>query len=121
MRLSIKERTVVVSGATGETDVLVMQIARKIIGWKTVIGMTGFGREVQIRWEPRRWPMSELQEQELQEGYTRPEVRQGVFWQCSWEDLDFMLKKTGQGNVIAACGAIGAYNTATERTIGPKN
>jgi NADPH-dependent curcumin reductase CurA len=32
MRLSIKERTVVVSGATGETDVLVMQIARKIIG-----------------------------------------------------------------------------------------
>lgn len=104
--------TVVVSGAAGATGSMVVQIAKKILGCKKVIGMAGTD-------EKCRWVESLGADVCL--NYKAPGFRKQL---CAATDgyvevyfdnvggsiLDLMLTRMKKGGRIAACGAIAEYN-----------
>lgn len=104
--------TVVVSGAAGATGSMAVQIAKKMIGCKKVIGIAGtdekckwvesLGADVCINYKTPNFQHDLI---EVTEGFV--EV---YFDNVGGETLDLMLKRMARGGRIAACGAISQYN-----------
>ncbi len=106
--------TVVVSGAAGATGSMVVQIAKKILGCKRVIGMAGSD-------EKCRWVESLGADVCL--NYKKPDFKQQLieategfvevyFDNVGGEILDLMLSRLKKHGRVAACGAVSNYNTS---------
>lgn len=106
--------TVVVSGAAGATGSMVVQIAKKMLGCKRVIGMAG--SDDKCRWVESlgadvclNYKKPDFQQQLINatDGYVE------VYYDnVGGKILDLMLMRMKQGGRIAACGAIEDYNTS---------
>ena len=116
-----KEDTVVVSGAAGATGSMVVQIAKKMLGCKKVVGMAGsddkckwvesLGADVCLNYKKSSFKQDLI---EATDGYVE------VFFDNVGGDiLDLMLTRMKKGGRVAACGAITDYNKS-EKT-GLKN
>ncbi|KAL4762113.1 MDR family NADP-dependent oxidoreductase [Aspergillus foveolatus] len=107
-----KDDTVVVSGAAGATGSMVVQIAKKIIGCKRVIGIAGtddkcrwvekLGADICINYKKDSFEQDLIKETE---GFV--EV---YFDNVGGNILDLMLTRMKRHGRIAACGTISDYN-----------
>ncbi len=104
--------TVVVSGAAGATGSMVVQIAKKIIGCKKVIGIAG--TDEKCKWVESlgadiclNYKASDFRKQlrAATEGYV--EV---YFDNVGGSILDLMLTRMKKWGRVAACGAVAEYN-----------
>lgn len=104
--------TVVVSGAAGATGSMVVQIAKKMLGCKKVIGIAGsadkckwvetLGADVCLNYKESTFKQNLIK---ATDGYV--EV---YFDNVGGEILDLMFTRMKKGGRIAACGAITDYN-----------
>lgn len=118
-----KDDVVVVSGAAGATGSMAVQIAKKIIGAKKVIGIAGtdekcrwvekLGADVCLNYKSKSF-VEDLKKE-------TPDFANVYFDNVAGDVLDAMLSRMGRSGRIIACGAISSYNTAQERTTGLKN
>ncbi|KAF7193991.1 putative membrane protein [Pseudocercospora fuligena] len=118
-----KDDVVVVSGAAGATGSMAVQIAKKIIGSKKVIGIAGtdekcrwvekIGADVCLNYKSKTFA------EDLKKA--TPDFASVYFDNVAGEILDLMLSRLGKGGRVIACGAISSYNTSQERTTGLKN
>lgn len=106
---------VVVSGAAGATGSMAVQIAKKIIGAKTVVGIAG--SEEKCRW------VEELGADKCvnykKEGF-RKDLVEAMGGETTYADvyfdnvggemLDLMLSRMAKHGRVVACGAISGYN-----------
>lgn len=110
--------TVVVSGAAGATGSMVVQIAKKMLGCKKVIGMAGsaekcswvvesLGADVCLNYKAEDFQDKVRQ---VTDGFV--EV---YFDNVGGEILDVMLTRMKAGGRIAACGAISNYNRSDDK------
>ncbi|KAL2849595.1 hypothetical protein BJY01DRAFT_262206 [Aspergillus pseudoustus] len=107
-----RDDTVVVSGAAGATGSMVVQIAKKIIGCKRVIGIAGsddkcrwvekLGADVCINYKKDTFEQDLIRETD---GFV--EV---YFDNVGGDTLDLMLTRMKRHGRIAACGSISNYN-----------
>ena len=107
-----KEDTVVVSGAAGATGSMVVQIAKKMLGCKKVVGIAGsddkcrwvesLGADVCLNYKKSSFKQDLV---EATDGYV--EV---YFDNVGGAILDLMLTRMKKGGRVAACGAITDYN-----------
>jgi hypothetical protein len=113
--------TLVVSGAAGATGSMVVQIAKKLLGCKKVIGIAGTDEKCQ-------WVKSLGADICL--NYKGPDFKESLitategfvevyFDNVGGEILDMMLTRVARHGRIAACGAISAYNDS--RSVGLRN
>ena len=108
------EDTVVVSGAAGATGSMVVQIAKKILGCKRVIGIAGNNEK--CKWVESlgadiclNYKAADFKKQLIAatEGYV--EV---YFDNVGGSILDLMLTRMKRHGRIAACGAVAEYNSS---------
>ncbi|OCL13459.1 NAD(P)-binding protein [Glonium stellatum] len=106
------EDAVVISGAAGATGSMAVQVAKKLIGCKKVIGIAGSD-------EKCRWV--ESLGADICVNYKSPSFKEDLknategfvevyFDNVGGEILDFMLTRVKRHGRIAACGAIAEYN-----------
>lgn len=111
------EDTVVVSGAAGATGSMVVQIAKKMIGCKRVVGMAGsdekcrwvesLGADVCLNYKKENFKKELV---EATEGYVE------VYYDNVGGDiLDMMLGRMAKNGRVAACGSISSYNNPVRR------
>ncbi|KAL4803821.1 hypothetical protein BDV18DRAFT_39725 [Aspergillus unguis] len=116
-----KDDTVVVSGAAGATGSMVVQIAKKIVGCKRVIGIAGtdekcrwvetLGADVCINYKKDSFEQDLIKETE---GFVE------VYYDnVGGSILDLMLTRMKRHGRIAACGTISNYNSSD--AVGLKN
>jgi len=106
------EDAVVVSGAAGATGSMVVQIAKKMIGCKKVVGIAGddkkckwvesLGADVCVNYKAQDF---KKQLRDATEGYV--EV---FFDNVGGSILDLMLTRMKRHGRVAACGAVANYN-----------
>ena len=106
--------TVVVSGAAGATGSMVVQIAKKMLGCKRIIGIAGsdekcrwvesLGADVCLNYKKESFKKDLI---ESTEGFV--EV---YFDNVGGEILDLMLTRMKKEGRVAACGAVADYNTS---------
>ncbi|KAI5370488.1 Putative GroES-like superfamily, alcohol dehydrogenase-like, NAD(P)-binding domain superfamily [Septoria linicola] len=121
-----KDDVVVISGAAGATGSMAVQIAKKILGAKKVIGIAG--TDEKCRWVEKigadlclNYKKDSFAD-DLRAATPGPDGFADVYFDnVGGEILDLMLTRLGHGGRVIACGAISAYNTAQERTTGLKN
>lgn len=116
-----KDDVVVVSGAAGATGSMVVQIAKKMVGVKKVIGLAGgskkcdwvekLGADECIDYKTADWKTK------LAKAATGSTL---YFDNVGGEILDLMLTRLEKHGRVVACGAISAYNNAGQST-GPEN
>ena len=107
-----KEDTVVVSGAAGATGSMVVQIAKKLLGCKKVVGIAGsddkckwvesLGADLCLNYKKSSFEQDLIK---ATDGYV--EV---YFDNVGGEILDLMLTRMKRGGRVAACVAITDYN-----------
>lgn len=105
---------------------MVVQIAKKVIGCKTVIGIAG--TDDKCKWVQSIGADSCLNyksssfAKDLEKALPSPKGFATVYFDNVGGDiLDLMLTRMAQGGRIAACGAISNYDKADDKTIGIKN
>jgi NADPH-dependent curcumin reductase CurA len=118
-----KDDVVVVSGAAGATGSMVVQIAKNLIGCKTVIGIAG--TDDKCRWVESlgadkclNYKSSSFAD-DLRAA--TPDFANVYFDNVGGEILDLMFSRMAKFGRIAACGAISNYNNSAEKTVGLKN
>ncbi|KUI67661.1 Putative NADP-dependent oxidoreductase YfmJ [Cytospora mali] len=111
-----KDDVVVVSGAAGATGSMVVQIAKKILGCKRVVGIAGGPKKCE--WVKKLgadecvdYKSADFQEQLVK---ATPEFANVYFDNVGGDILDFMLTRMARNGRIAACGAISNYNAKEE-------
>lgn len=112
---------VVVSGAAGATGSMVVQIAKKLLGCRKVIGIAGtdekckwvesLGADICLNYKR---PAFKPDLKQATEGFV-----QVYFDNVGGEILDLMLGRMARHGRIAACGAISSYNSS--QAVGLKN
>jgi NADPH-dependent curcumin reductase CurA len=114
---------VVVSGAAGATGSMVVQIAKKLIGCKRVIGIAG--SDEKCRWVESlgadiclNYKKSSFKEDLVKETEGFIDV---YFDNVGGEILDLMFTRMAKGGRIAACGEISNYNKSASKREGLKN
>lgn len=109
-----KDDTVVVSGAAGPTGSMVVQIAKKMLSCKKVVGIAG--SDDKCKWVESLGADTCL-------NYKKPSFKQDLikatdgyvevyFDNVGGEILDLMLTRIKRGGRVAACGAIVDYNSS---------
>lgn len=114
---------VVISGAAGATGSMAVQIAKKIIGCKRVIGIAGndskckwvesLGADLCLNYKSSSFA-SDLKS-------ATKEYVNVYFDNVGGEILDLMLTRMAKHGRIAACGAISNYNSSGDAITGLKN
>lgn len=107
-----KEDTVVVSGAAGATGSMVVQIAKKMLGCKKVVGIAG--SDDKCKWVESlgadlclNYKKSSFKQDLIKATHGYVEV---YFDNVGGDILDLMLTRMKKGGRVAACGAITDYN-----------
>lgn len=106
------EDSVVVSGAAGATGSMAVQIAKKMIGCKRVIGIAG--SDEKCRWVESLGADICLNYKKENFGRELAKATEGYvdvyFDNVGGEILDMMLRRMARHGRVAACGAVSAYN-----------
>ena len=121
-----KDDIVVISGAAGATGSMAVQIAKKIIGCKKVIGIAGsddkckwvqsLGADLCLNYKNPSFA------DELVKATPGPDNFANVYYDnVGGEILDLMLTRMAKFGRVAACGAISNYNHTPDRMTGIKN
>ncbi|ROW06792.1 hypothetical protein VMCG_04101 [Cytospora schulzeri] len=107
-----KDDVVVVSGAAGATGSMVVQIAKKILGCKKVIGIAGGAKKCEWVKKLGADECIDYKSADFQEQLTKatPEFANVYFDNVGGEILDFMLTRMARHGRVAVCGAISNYN-----------
>lgn len=111
--------TVVVSGAAGATGSMVVQIAKKMLGCKRVIGMAGtdekcrwvesLGADICLNYKSAAFKKDLVK---ATEGFVDV-----YFDNVGGQILDLMLRRMARNGRVAACGAVSNYNTSKPETL----
>lgn len=111
-----KDDVVVVSGAAGATGSMVVQIAKKILGCKKVIGIAGGAKKCEWVKKLGADECIDYKSADFQEKLTKatPEFANVYFDNVGGEILDFMLTRLARHGRVAACGTISSYNAKEE-------
>ncbi|GAB7364517.1 hypothetical protein MBLNU230_g5325t1 [Neophaeotheca triangularis] len=118
-----KDDVVVVSGAAGATGSMVVQIAKKILGCKKVVGIAG--GEAKCKWVEGLG--ADVCVDYKAQGFREQLAKATEGWANVYYDnvggeiLDFMLTRMAKYGRVVACGAVAEYNNSKERTTGIKN
>lgn len=114
---------VVISGAAGATGSMAVQIAKKLLGCKRVIGIAG--TDAKCEWvkslgadECLNYKSSSFAS-DLKKA--TPDFANVYFDNVGGEILDLMLTRMAKQGRVAACGAISNYNSTGEAITGLKN
>lgn len=114
---------VVISGAAGATGSMAVQIAKKLLGCKRVIGIAG--TDSKCEWvkslgadECLNYKSSSFAA-DLKKA--TPDFVNVYFDNVGGEILDLMLTRMAKHGRVAACGAISNYNSSGEALTGLKN
>jgi len=117
------EDVVVISGAAGATGSMAVQIAKKLLGCKRVIGIAG--TDAKCKWvkslgadECLNYKSSTFRS-DLKKA--TPDFADVYFDNVGGEILDFMLTRMARNGRVAACGAISNYNSSGDAITGLKN
>ncbi|KAK5117621.1 hypothetical protein LTR62_005044 [Meristemomyces frigidus] len=121
-----KDDIIVISGAAGATGSMCVQIAKKLVGCKKVIGIAG--TDEKCKWveslgadQCLNYKSSSFKE-DLAAATPGPEGFANVYFDnVGGEILDFMFTRMARHGRIVACGAIANYNTMSDRATGLKN
>ncbi|KAK3068953.1 quinone oxidoreductase [Teratosphaeriaceae sp. CCFEE 6253] len=121
-----KDDIVVISGAAGATGSMAVQIAKKLIGAKRVIGIAG--SDSKCRWVEKlgadvclNYKSSSFAE-DLRKETPGPDGFANVYFDnVGGEILDLLLTRMARYGRVAACGAISNYNTTSDKATGLKN
>lgn len=107
-----KNDVVVVSGAAGATGSMVVQIAKKILGCKRVIGIAGGPKKCEWVKKLGADECVDYKSADFQEQLAKatPQFASVYFDNVGGDILDFMLTRMAEGGRVAACGAISNYN-----------
>lgn len=109
------EDSVVVSGAAGATGSMAVQIAKKMIGCKRVIGIAG--SDEKCRWVESLGADICLNYKKDNFGRELSKATEGYvevyFDNVGGEILDMMLRRMARYGRVAACGAVSAYNQSS--------
>ncbi|POS74953.1 hypothetical protein DHEL01_v206649 [Diaporthe helianthi] len=107
-----KDDIVLVSGAAGATGSMVVQIAKKILGCKRVIGIAGGQKKCD--WVKKLgadecidYKTSDFEQQLIKATPQYPNV---YFDNVGGDILDLVLTRMARNGRVAACGAISQYN-----------
>ena len=117
------EDVVVISGAAGATGSMAVQIAKKLIGCKRVIGIAG--SDSKCEWVKRLGADECLNYKsssfaaDLKKA--TPDFANVYFDNVGGEILDLMLTRMAKHGRVAACGAISNYNSSGDAITGLKN
>lgn len=118
-----KDDVVVVSGAAGATGSMVVQLAKKLIGCKMVIGIAG--SDSKCRWVESLGADACLNYRSLtfvQDLVKATSEFVNVYFDNVGGDiLDLLLTRMARYGRIAACGTIANYNKSGDNAIGIKN
>jgi len=121
VKASAEDGTVVVSGAAGATGSMVVQIAKKMLGVKRVVGIAG--TEEKCRWVEGlgadvclNYKSKGFKEELVKATDGFVEV---YFDNVGGEILDLMLTRMKRFGRVAACGTISGYNT--DEPVGLRN
>ncbi|GAM86311.1 hypothetical protein ANO11243_043230 [Dothideomycetidae sp. 11243] len=111
---SAKDQVLVVSGAAGATGSMVVQIAKKLIGVKTVIGMAGtdekcawvksLGADICLNYKSKDF------KKQLRDATPGPHYVDVYFDNVGGTILDLMLTRMGKHGRVACCGAVSNYD-----------
>lgn len=108
-----KEHTLVVSGAGGSTGSMVVQIAKKIVGCKRVVGIAG--TEEKCEWVRSLGADECVNYKSPSFGEDLRRATEGevdvYFDNVGGMVLDAMLTRMKKGGTVAVCGAISTYNS----------
>jgi len=117
------EDVVVISGAAGATGSMAVQIAKKLIGCKRVIGIAGtdekcswvksLGADECLNYKSKTFA------EDLKKA--TPDFANVYFDNVGGEILDLMLTRMAKHGRVAACGAISNYNSSGDSITGIKN
>ena len=117
------EDVVVISGAAGATGSMAVQIAKKLIGCKRVIGIAGsdkkcswvksLGADECLNYKSPSFA-ADLKK-------ATPDFANVYFDNVGGEILDLMLTRMAKHGRVAACGAISNYNSSGDSITGLKN
>jgi NADPH-dependent curcumin reductase CurA len=117
------EDVVVISGAAGATGSMAVQIAKKMLGAKRVIGIAGtdakcewvksLGADECLNYKSPSFA-SDLKK-------ATPDFANVYFDNVGGEILDLMLTRMARNGRVAACGAISNYNSSGDAITGLKN
>lgn len=117
------EDVVVISGAAGATGSMAVQIAKKLLGAKCVIGIAG--TDAKCEWvkslgadECLNYKSSSFAS-DLKKA--TPDFANVYFDNVGGEILDLMLTRMARNGRVAACGAISNYNSSGDAITGLKN
>ncbi|KAK4560699.1 quinone oxidoreductase [Recurvomyces mirabilis] len=121
-----KDDIVVISGAAGATGSMCVQIAKKLVGCKKVIGIAGsadkcrwvegLGADLCLNYK------SESFAEDLKKATSGPDGFANVYYDnVGGEILDLMFTRMARHGRVVACGAIANYNSMSDRATGLKN
>lgn len=121
-----KDDIVIVSGAAGATGSMAVQISKKLIGAKKVIGIAGsedkcrwvesLGADVCLNYKSKSFYSDLKKETPGPEGFANV-----YFDNVGGDLLDMALTRMARGGRVAACGAISNYNADSKSVQGIKN
>jgi len=114
---------VVVSGAAGATGSMVVQIAKKILGVKRVVGIAGGGEKCRyveevlgadrcVDYKKEGWREELVDATSAAEGGHEKGFVDVYFDNVGGGMLDFMLTRMALHGRVVACGAISEYNSS---------
>ncbi|KAL0259467.1 quinone oxidoreductase [Diplodia seriata] len=109
------EDVLIVSGAAGATGSMVVQIAKKLVGCKTVIGIAGsdtkcewvksLGADICLNYKSPTFKKDLIK--------ATPDYANVFFDNVGGEILDLVLSRMAREGRIAMCGAISGYNSTS--------
>ncbi|KAK4895636.1 quinone oxidoreductase [Elasticomyces elasticus] len=121
-----KDDIVVISGAAGATGSMCVQLAKKLVGCKKVIGIAGtddkckwvekLGADICLNYKSSTFAEDFRKETPGPEGFANV-----YFDNVGGEILDLVMTRMARYGRIAACGAIANYNSTSDKATGIKN
>lgn len=114
---------VVVSGAAGATGSMAVQIAKKIVGAKLVVGIAGgeekcryveqnLGADKCVDYKKEGWKKDLAEATSAARGGNEKGFVDVYFDNVGGEMLDYMLSRMAMHGRVVACGAISQYNSS---------
>lgn len=116
-----KDDVLVVSGAAGATGSMVVQIAKKMIGVKKVIGLAGGSKKCEWVKKLGADECIDYKTADWKSQLTKAATGSTLYYDnVGGEILDLMLTRLEKYGRVIACGSISTYNDKG-KTVGPEN
>jgi len=117
------DKTIVVSAAAGATGSIVAQIAKNVLGCKTVIGLAGTAEKCKVLKEHGIDIALNYKDEDFEEQLTKatPNYIDVYFDNVGGKILDLSLDRMARDGRIVTCGAISSYDSNGGAAISAKS